>query len=1384
MGKICTKHAKGQGAEPLNANLNHSRSFTGGEMAGAVEVGPPHKVVDEEIEEISKTYKFFVHIWGIKCRNLKGGENSFTFVVLNWDDYALEKKTRTVKNGANPKWNDVFQFHWTASSIRKMKDQYLIITVCEDDKGQGNVLGSVKMSLYSVASGPIHHDFRLEEAPGSKKDCGRVIFDIRMSQICQLLINPVEILVSFHPGETFEDDSETSPTREASLDDDDVDTSKIDMEADPIEDETEAIEGEWQLVLSPTGVEGEQEYFSTWTEKCSNPYWNAVDDSKLPDMHVSSSHVSLSPQSKARHIVSGDHLDPSHIVVVHPHPFTNDANFLDVRSDLRAGPPTPSPRGSPPEPLSPFPLGSQPFSSTDTSANNNTNTTAATTATTAATGSTSPPLAGAQRMSIASVASGSVSPPTAALRSVTNSTPTTTTEATSKSPQRRLRIAPVTALDDALKKELQHSHSYASLHPSMHALDRQATYHKLTLMCRKGRLARGMLLECLPTIQLETTMEELHHQHIHFKVYLRRLGLSSLMLCGEVWLPFLKMYDPDVVDTPLDKHFFDSYFREKLWRYGKAIGHIEGIVVFQNNPTVRQLLAGVHTEDGFRRISPPILGAEHKSVNFFFRNQDIVPVEIKKITQLHQTLLDTLFAKGQHKPQTGGESFSSVFQRGRSQRPDSQVQDLPTICEQLLALLKTSHAETRKSFIYQNESAMLTGQRVLLNLGNHVLEYVDYILWQHRTGYCAMLHQILKRGELDIGTCLPELPEPFRSKRLPPHDAYLCYKLVKQAEKPAQQMERSGPTQSKIDPPSFRKPKNEEAAPLKLIRNSSLWSMQSDADNESTDEVHAHHLQELAESLTDVQKTELILYHKRMKLCRQYYLLLLRMLYYSLDKLSNDAVFEGQKKYLSIFLCTAYFRLPHFREDLLGGLLTKEEREMQIEEWRGTEYNLFDPALSRLEKWVDRTDLQVVLDWGAFHRNLRSYFGEGSLEEAAASLTKPKGDEWKERICKRGTAFFSFLEHWSKHVYQLVPNKQSLRWHLIAGYATLLKGLLLEMKYREVTKYPDSMLNSSGAMLANERLLSVFIKILFLKTSAYHPPSVFSAMNYLDYWMQVLSLRNQPLPPNFDFHFLLKGLDILVGCDMCLNVAKGLWFIYKNLSVFQGTHLRGIVLDLLINKYFIVLFLNWSWLVRKCYIWFLLYRVCEAARRTITRISSPMNKLTADEKTMLDAYSRLCWYLNKVGAPPVFPHTSLPRYRSLSSGEGQEIAAACAQPGAPVTTTTSGPTPSPATNNGTVVAAPSQSDTSTLPVPDKDSGRRRGGTAGGGGGDRSSLMKLAVVEEIPEECNVYIESAVPEFTKELAAYRDWVMAGADPLPTMHIPASPLDQNVDVPLENW
>jgi hypothetical protein len=50
--------------------------------------------------------QFFIQIWGIKCRNLRASES--TFAVLNWDDYAFEKKTKAIKGGNSPKVSETF----------------------------------------------------------------------------------------------------------------------------------------------------------------------------------------------------------------------------------------------------------------------------------------------------------------------------------------------------------------------------------------------------------------------------------------------------------------------------------------------------------------------------------------------------------------------------------------------------------------------------------------------------------------------------------------------------------------------------------------------------------------------------------------------------------------------------------------------------------------------------------------------------------------------------------------------------------------------------------------------------------------------------------------------------------------------------------------------------------------------------------------------------------------------------------------------------------------------------------------------------------------------------------------------------------------------------
>lgn len=67
---------------------------------------------------------------------------------------------------------------------------------------------------------------------------------------------------------------------------------------------------------------------------------------------------------------------------------------------------------------------------------------------------------------------------------------------------------------------------------------------------------------------------------------------------------------------------------------------------------------------------------------------------------------------------------------------------------------------------------------------------------------------------------------------------------------------------------------------------------------------------------------------------------------------------------------------------------------------------------------------------------------------------------------------------------------------------------------------------------------------------------------------QVLSLRDQPLPQTFDLQFLRRGLDVILGSDIGLCVAKGLWFIYKNLPTFKENQLKVFLIDLLFQKYF------------------------------------------------------------------------------------------------------------------------------------------------------------------------------------------------------------------------
>ena len=90
--------------------------------------------------------------------------------------------------------------------------------------------------------------------------------------------------------------------------------------------------------------------------------------------------------------------------------------------------------------------------------------------------------------------------------------------------------------------------------------------------------------------------------------------------------------------------------------------------------------------------------------------------------------------------------------------------------------------------------------------------------------------------------------------------------------------------------------------------------------------------------------------------------------------------------------------------------------------------------------------------------------------------------DWIRRISKRGIAFYFFLSEWSKIVTKTIVTKDQLPWQDLSGYNILIKSFLIELKRRNVKHYPEALISVSTSLLKNEKLLSVFITILYNKT--------------------------------------------------------------------------------------------------------------------------------------------------------------------------------------------------------------------------------------------------------------------------------------------------------------
>lgn len=74
--------------------------------------------------------------------------------------------------------------------------------------------------------------------------------------------------------------------------------------------------------------------------------------------------------------------------------------------------------------------------------------------------------------------------------------------------------------------------------------------------------------------------------------------------------------------------------------------------------------------------------------------------------------------------------------------------------------------------------------------------------------------------------------------------------------------------------------------------------------------------------------------------------------------------------------------------------------------------------------------------------------------------------KWQTRVKKRSLAYFQIIKRWAELLKSTVKTF-SLLWQDIPGYRCIVKSILLELKTRKITEYPDTLIDATVALVEN-----------------------------------------------------------------------------------------------------------------------------------------------------------------------------------------------------------------------------------------------------------------------------------------------------------------------------
>lgn len=121
-----------------------------------------------------------------------------------------------------------------------------------------------------------------------------------------------------------------------------------------------------------------------------------------------------------------------------------------------------------------------------------------------------------------------------------------------------------------------------------------------------------------------------------------------------------------------------------------------------------------------------------------------------------------------------------------------------------------------------------------------------------------------------------------------------------------------------------------------------------------------------------------------------------------------------------------------------------------------------------------------------------------------------------------------------------------IKWQYFPGYNKLVRAFLYEMKNLKVERYPQSLIQTSINLLANEKLLNILVLIVFEKTNSNDCNGLMKGLDLISRYLNHFTKNKKLLPPTFNYVYFFKGIKIVIEGEFSFSIVKVLSIIFMN----------------------------------------------------------------------------------------------------------------------------------------------------------------------------------------------------------------------------------------------